>query len=359
MAEAEGTPAGSPPAASEGAPGGDAAVGTVGSSSGASSSALTGNAPGGGVDVVAGAGAPAEAAAVAAAKFRFLNRDFSDPKHAETVLGSEITRARKTQSELAQAQKQLEAVNSELAALRAMVAKGSVQGPGQGVSSEGQEAQPQSRSFARELADGGELDVIAKIFADPEMGPAHAMYRMAELLDERNSKSIEQVREEIHSELRQQQTRAEQERAVAKTFGVVRNLAKDYPEIADDNESEEAAAAQEEILKIITDTFSPEQLAQNPERVLRMAVEEYRRTYGTPVFAQAPGTSGSPSMKAAQAAEQAAQGQAAVPLDGTGVPRQRPNGQPETPLDRIRRENREFNKRIATTPSGRPLGFEA
>lgn len=181
------------------------------------------------------------------------------------------------------------------------------------------------------------------------------MFRLAELLDERHSKSVEQVREELNTQFVQANVRSQQERAIAKTFGVVKNLTKDYPELDDDNQSDEAIQAQTEILRIIESTFPPEVLAQNPERVLRMAVEEYRRSYGTPVFAQPPGTSGSPSVRAAAAAEAA--GNVAVPIEGSGVPRQRSNGQPETAADRWKRENREINERVAKTPSGRPLGF--
>jgi hypothetical protein len=343
------------------APAGDSAVSAPESGSSAAGSGVVeasagpGNAPGAGGDVVAGEGTPAVAAETPAqAKFRLLNREFNDQKHAETVLSSELTRARQTQRELAELKKQTEQYQAEINALRAMAVRPQGGTPGQGAP-RGPQSSGGPKSFAKELAENGELEVIAKIAADPEMGLGHAMYRMAELLDERNSKQVGEVREEIRAELQQQQVRSMQERAVAKAIGSVRTLAADYPELDENNQSEEAIEAQQAILGIIKALpQGAEWLANEPEEALRYAAERYRRTYGTPVFAQPPGTSGSPSVRAAAAAEAAAQGSVATPLDGSGTPRQRPNGQPETPQDRMRRENREATRKV-TTPSGRVL----
>jgi hypothetical protein len=322
---------------------------------GQAASTGSGNAPGVGGDVEQG-GVPNDALGATAAEFQILNRKFKDQREAERVLGAEIGQKRNVQKENAQLKSQLQKFEAELTGLRSLLQN--QQGGAQGQGVPGKLETPQGKSFARELAENGELEVIAKIFADPEMGPAHAMYRMAELLDERQNKSLEQVREEMSSQFQQQQIRSHQERAIAKTFGVVRNLAQSFPELDESNESDEAAEAQQEIFNILKDSFTPEQIATNPERCIRMAVVEYRNAYGTPVFAQPPGTSGSPSVRAAQASEMQAATTASTPLEGSGVPRQRGNG-PESPVERIKRENREFNKKIATTPSGRPLGFEA
>ena len=355
MSEEATVPASTSPAGGSAADGAATGGGDV-----VSASAGSGNAPGAGVDAVAGSETPGQPAETAAqARFRILNREFNDQKHAETVLGGEITRARSTQRELAEAKKQLEAYNAELGALRQMVAGRAGQTPGQGVDG-GRQAPSGARSFAKELAESGELEVIAKIAADPEMGLGHAMYRMAELMDERANSQVSQVREEIRAEMAQQQTRSTQERAVAKAIGSLGSLKADYPELDPQNQSEEAIEAQQAILEIIKSLPQGAQwLASEPDEALRYAAERYRRTYGTPVFAQPPGTSGSPSVRAAAAAEAAANGSASVPLDGSGTPRQRPNGQPETPQDRIRRENREMQSRVARTPSGRPLGWDA
>ena len=322
-----------------------------------SASAGAGNAPGAGVDAVGSSvesgGSPA---AQAAARFRILNREFNDQKHAETVLGSEITRARTTQRELAEAKKQAELYQAEINALRSMAVRPPGGAVGQG-RSEGQQPSAGPKSFAKELAENGELDVIAKIFSDPEMGPGHAMYRMAELFDKRQQEQVGQVREEILGQFQQTQVRSQQERAVAKAIGVTKTLSADYPELDANNQSDEAIEAQQGILEIIKALpQGAEWLATDPEEALRYAAERYRRTNGTPMFAQPPGTSGSPSVLAAHAAEKAAGAAASVPLDGSGVPRQRPDGQRESYADKIRRENRELSQGTKS-PSGRSLGF--
>jgi hypothetical protein len=254
-------------------------------------------------------------------------------------------------------QKRVQAYEAELNALRPLVVERQAQGRGQ----EGavvSQAPGAPKSFARELVESGELDVIAKIFADPEMGPAHAMYRMAELLDQRNSQQLEQVRDEVRSEFGRATVRSQQERAVAKAIGATNSLKADYPELDPQNQSEEAIEAQQAILEILKSLpQGSEWLASDPSEALRYAAERYRRMHGTPIFAQPPGTSGSPSGRIAQAAEAQANGAGAV-LDGSGVPRQKTNGVPEGAQDRLRRENREINARVARTPSGRPLGFD-
>jgi hypothetical protein len=298
----------------------------------------------------------ASPAAQAAARFRILNREFNDQKHAETVLGSEITRARTTQRELAEAKKQAELYQAEINALRSMAVRPPGGAVGQG-RSEGQQPSAGPKPFAKELAETGELDVIAKIFSDPEMGPGHAMYRMAELFDKRQQEQVGQVREEILGQFQQTQVRSQQERAVAKAIGVTKALSADYPELDGNNQSDEAIEAQQGILEIIKALpQGAEWLATDPEEALRYAAERYRRTNGTPMFAQPPGTSGSPSVLAAHAAEKAASAAASVPLDGSGVPRQRPDGQRESYADKIRRENRELSQGTKS-PSGRSLGF--
>ena len=333
-----------------------------------SASAGVGNAPDSGVDAVGSSGVPGGSpAAQAAARFRILNREFNDQKHAETVLGSEITRARTTQRELAEAKKQAELYQAEINALRSMAVRPPGGAVGQG-RSEGQQPSAGPKSFAKELAETGELDVIAKIFSDPEMGPGHAMYRMAELFDKRQQEQVGQVREEILGQFQQTQVRSQQERAVAKAIGATKTLSADYPELDGNNQSDEAQEAQQGILEIIKAlpqvpgpngemvSMGAVWLAQDPDNALRWAADQYRRTNGTPMFAQPPGTSGSPSVLAAHASERAAGAAASVPLDGSGVPRQRPDGQRESFADKIRRENRELSQGTKS-PSGRSLGF--
>lgn len=326
-------------------------------SSQSSVSAPAGSAPGGGVDAGTAGEATGTPAAQSAAQFAFLKRKFNDQKHAEEVLGSEIGMTRGLQRQNAELTKRLSTMEAELNALRPLVVERQTpRGQGQGVR-EGASAPGASQSFAKELAESGELELIAKIAADPEMGMGHAMYRMAELLDQRNSKQLEQLRGEVTGTLEEREARQKQQVAVARGLTAAKSLVTDYPELDNDNQSDEAIEAQQAILDIITNLpQGPQWLATDPTECLRYAAERYRRTHGTPIFAQPPGTSGSPSVRAAQAAEAA--GAVAATIEGSGVPRQRPNGQPETPAERIKRENREISGRTATTPKGRPLGFE-
>jgi hypothetical protein len=236
---------------------------------------------------------------------------------------------------------------SELQALRGLISQARVPGQGQG----SVQADPgRSRGFADELAQSGELQLIQKIAEDPEMGLGHAMYAMAQAFDRRVQGQLEALKAEAIEPIVQRNEKAQ---AVSKVFGAARQLATaGYPELDDSNHSPEAEEAQAQILEVLK-TFPPEFLVQNPDRALRMAVLEYREANGTPVFAQRPGTSGSPSVRAAMAAETPG----VTPLDGVGTPRPRPGGV-ETAADRIRRENREVSGELRT-PSGRMLGFSA
>jgi hypothetical protein len=319
-------------------------------------SAAAGNALGSGGDAGAqGGDATATAAAVTAAQFPFLKRGFRDQKHAEEVLGSEIGMTRGLQRQNAELEKRAATLEAELNALRPLVVERSAPGRTQGVR-EGAQAPGEPKSFAQGLADSGELNFIAKMFADPEMGPAHAMFRLADLLEQHNAKQFDGLRDHLTGEITTRDQRSALHTTTARTLTAAVNLATQYPELDNDNKSEEAEQAQQAILQIIQELpGGPQWLATDATECLTYAAERYRRMHGTPIFAQAPGTSGSPSSRAAAAAEA---GSTAAALDGSGVPRQRTNGQPESFVDKIKRENREINKRMATTPSGRPLGFE-
>lgn len=328
--------------------------GTSAAAGGEVAPALTGNAPGGGTDAggVAAAGV-VEPSGAASAEFQILNRRFRDQKHAEEVLGSEIARTRAMQRENAKLQNEFQQAQAELQALRQMVSVRSGAGLGQG-SEQGRQGSGGPSAFADELVQSGDLELIKSIAEDPNMGFGHAMYAMAQAFEKRMDSRLEQLRSEAIEPI---VLRNAQAQVLARGMSAAKELAVQFPELADDNQSPEAEEAQQEILQTMT-SFPREWLAEDPGRALRMAVLDYRHRHGVPVFAQAPGTSGSPSGLAASAAEAAAQRVASEPLDGSGVPRQRPSGQPETFADRVRRENREV-ARVVKTPSGRPLGFEA
>jgi hypothetical protein len=205
-------------------------------------------------------------------------------------------------------------------------------------------------SLAQELLKDGTLSVAAQMAANPEQGLEHAMYAMAEGIEKRMRAEFDQFRSGVVDPI---VTRSQQERAIANAFGTAKRLASEFPELDDSNQSEEAEQAQEAILANLQ-RFPPEMLAQNPEFVLLAATLVSRHQNGVPVFAQPPGTSGSPSVRAAQAAEAAQAATAAVPLDGTGLPRPRTSGV-ESPQDRMRRENRELEAKALKSPTGRRL----
>jgi hypothetical protein len=254
------------------------------------------------------------------------------------------------QKQNADLQRQYEASQAQIASLNALVSSGR----GQGTVKRDAQAGPQS--LAARLAKSGELRAFVEMAEDPQIGLEGAFYALTETLEKHQAEALDRLRSEAIEPIT---TRAAQERGVANAIGAAQRLASSgFPELDDSNHSPEAEEAQSEILAILQDTFSPEQIAQNPERTLRTAVLEYRHLHGTPVFAVAPGTSGSPSARAAAAAEAAAAAATPVPLDGTGTPRPRMGG-PEGPQDRLRRENRALASREATTPSGRKLGFDA
>jgi hypothetical protein len=259
------------------------------------------------------------------------------------------------QRKLAESERKIQALESALAMREAGVSIG--QGQGQNAP-RGQESAGESKSFAQELAESKDLQLIAEMAEDPKIGLAGALYHMADLMDNRHQKQLDGLRSEFTGEFQQQSLRQQQHQAVAKSFGIVKSLATEYPELDESNQSDEAYEAQQAVLETLEAQFTPEQLASNLDFCVRSAADHVRRTRGTPIFAQPPGTSGSPAGRAAQAAEAQALTTAAAPLDGSGVPRQRANGQPESPVERIKRENREISTRVARTPSGRPLGFD-
>jgi hypothetical protein len=337
-----------PSAAPEGAP---AAAGSDSQVSGG-----PGNAPGVTGDATVG-GPPADQAppGQTPAEYLFLNRKFRDQKHAEEILGSEVGKVRGMQRRASELEKALQQRDAELDYLRRMVpgpGNGQVQGAAKSPGDSG------SPSFADELANSGALELFQQIAQDPQMGMGHAMYAMAQEFDKRYDGRLQDAINQLRSEtidpfIRQTQTQG----VIAKGITAARDLAERFPELADYGEGtpDEVAEVQQEILSNL-EQLPPVWLTQNPRDALLFAVTKYRETHGTPVFATQPGSSGSPSALASAAAERAQHALSAQPMDGSGVPRQRPNGQPETLADRIRRENANL-PREATTPSGRKLGF--
>lgn len=329
-------------AAAASAPTGTDAAGVDGSQS-----AVSGNAPGNGVDGGVGGGDLAQATASASqpGQYLFRGRTFRDQRHAEEVLGGEIDRVRGVQRQNSELQKQVEAANAELNALRGLLSQGQMPGRMQGMPQAPQnDGAPQS--FADKLAKSGDLDFIAQLAE--EKGISHAMYEMARLMDQHTQEQIQGFRDqEITPFIRNY----EMQQGLSRVMGSVKPVLAEFPELeADPEQSPEAAEAQQFVLERVK-AFPREWLAENGAVAVRQAILEYRHLYGTPNFANPPGSSGSPSAHALAAAERGA----VQPLNGPGVPPQRPGGVVEGVQERMKRENREINAKTLRTPSGRAL----
>lgn len=299
--------------------GGEAAA----SGSGSEGVAGTGNAPGtgqaGGAELAQGQPSPTQAAA----EFLFGGRKYRDQKHAEDSVRALFGKVPSVQRENAHLQAQLSEMQEEMSALRAMAR---AQG-GQGKPDKGSPAE--QKAFADELVESGELEFITQLAE--EKGIGHAVYALAQVQEKKLQAAIQQLREEAIQPIVFQN---EVQNTMTRVMGTARELAQYFPELDDNNSSPEAQQAQSEILEIIG-RYPPEFLKENPEMVIAGATLLWREANGIPTFGKEPGSSGSPSAFAAQAAE-AAQG--SMPLDGPGVPH--PGNGRENPQDRIRKANK-------------------
>lgn len=342
MSESMSAPAAS--AASESAPASGAASDVLGQSGAGD----IGNAPGVGQDAIAGDGSAQDSPAVTTpAEFIFNGRRYRDQAHAENAIQAMIGRVPHVQQENAQYQRQLAELQHELEALRALgLDPSAVQG--------GHEEKKAKEALQETLAKSGDLDFIAQLAEDPNIGLKGAIYELSRIMDER-AEAREQAFLEQHVQPIIMQGKTEQ--TMTQVSRTLRELAQEFPELDPNNESPEAQQAQAFVLPLVKKLFKPEALAEMPDAVLGLAAMAYRETYGTPSIAQPPGSSGSPSAFAAEAAEAVAGGGPIPGLDGgNGVPR--PGSGGNTPLDRIRRENREINSRTVKTPSGKVLWTE-
>jgi hypothetical protein len=311
-------------------------------------SAGSGNAPEAGGDATTGdLTASASPAAAASAKFRFLNREWNDLSHAEQSIKAQIGRIPETQRQNAELTRKLAEASATIEALQRVAAGQRGGEAGQGAPQGRQDGGAAPQSLAEQLATDGTLKEIAEIANDPNYGIGHAMFVMAEAMEKAVNKRFESFRGDVVDPFIQKQTQAQH---VARGFSATRELVTEgFPELDNDNHSPEAEEAQAHVLDFIRQ-IPPETFVQDPKRFLRLAVLDYRHANGTPVFAQPPGSSGSPSDLASRAAERAAGG--ASPLDGTGVPR--PGNGKEGPVDRMRRENK-IQTEMVTTAGGRKV----
>lgn len=350
-----GTVQDSPQAPAAGSTGASVAPGSGGAASLASGDG--GSAPAVPVDAVAEGGAPAPAAAAAAAKFRFANRDWDSQAAAEAAYKASF--GRNWEGKLAEAQRAIAERDAELQALRSVVAR-SGQEPGQGPARGPATSAPDaSAPFVERLAKDGSLDFLASLLQtgegeDPTLGVKRFTLGLADVISREVESRVSEVQEQhIAPILRRQQF----DQHMGKSMGVARALAASgFPELDDSNESPEAAEHQQAFMANLKQHVPPEMLAADPEYHMLAAALVTRHQQGIPIFAQEPGTSGSPSARAIAASEQALGAAAPNPLGGTGTPRPRPNGAGETPEDRIRRENAAVPGHFRST-SGKDLGF--
>ena len=332
---------------------------------GDAASAVPGNAPGDSGDVPAAGEAAGEIPSVPTpAEFVFNNRKFRDQKHAEEVYGTLDTDKRGLQRQNAERGQRVTQLEAEIAALRGMVPQ--QKGGGQ------EQAPKEAGSFAERLAKNGDLDFYASraINAQGQItkeGLMETLFAFAQDVDKHQSDSLQKAMDDVRTGSTNIQTQLEQERTLARAYTAANALKSEFPELDDSNRADGIGDVHAEIFGLLKSgppvmlengNVVPQMLAwlaSEPRQALRWAVEEYRRQHGTPVFAQSPGTSESPSAKAAAAAEKAAAGTVSTPPDGDGVPRQG-SDKASTLEQRWRRESAQLPKE-AKTPSGRSLGF--
>jgi hypothetical protein len=323
---------------------GDGGTGSLASAGGGSAPAPGGDAALGGLD-----GQAPQAPPQTLSEFQFANRKFRDQKAAEDYFRSQVGRVPETQRKLAEYERQVGELTQTVSAFQRMMASGQVGGQGQGAAN-GPAAPAGEQDFAERFAQK-ELPWLMEQLNHPEQGAQRFTVGLAHVIGQ----ELRQQREQIMGEIQARDQRQAQERAVGSAFGVARNLAQDFPELDEHNSSPEAIEHQQAFIENLKQ-FPQGFAAENPQFAMLAAALVTRHQYGTPMVAQPPGTSGSPSARALLASEQALAGAVGSPIQGNGTPRPRPIGAGEMPEDRIRRENAAAPGNFRS-PSGRDLGF--
>ena len=340
----EGAPAPSSPETSTGSVGsGDGGAGSL-------ASAGDGSAPVLGGDAVGGEVAPAQAAAPAPSRFKFAEREWENAQQAENAHKALQGRSAAFQKKFEAEQQRAAQFESELQVLRRSLGPG---GQGQGTQ-QGSQAPDGPHSFAEKFVKSGDLEFITGLLKDPdpEAGIQKFTVALMDRVDREVNERLDRVRsEQIEPIVRQR----EAERTMGSAMGVAKQLGESFPELDNGNQSAEAVEHQQAFVDNLKQ-FPPEFVAQNPQFAMLASALVTRYQHGTPMIAQQPGTSGSPSARAALASEQALAAATGIPIDGTGTPRPRQGGAGETPEDRIRRENAAAPGNFRT-PSGIDLGF--
>jgi hypothetical protein len=285
----------------------------------------------------------------------FAGRKWQSQKQAEEAWKANL--GRNWEPKLRAAEERAAQMEAEVQALRAALTGGGGQGQGAARGAQPTQATDPNAPLAKRLVQSGDLDFLVDMLQtrdgeDPSLGVKRFTAGLADIIDKRIGEAVERDRNEHLQPFLQ---RTAQERAVASTMGSIRALAQHFPELDESNASPEAVEHQQAFVENFK-RFPPEMHRDAPDFVALATALVTRWQYGVPVFAQPPGTSGSPSA-AAIAASAHALGQATPDtLSGTGTPRQRPNGQPESAEERIRRENAAAPGRFRS-PNGVDLGF--
>ena len=306
--EAEGTAASAPDTTTTAA---DQSQDFGGDGAAQSASGDSGLAPGVAVD------APPAVEAVAPppptpSEFVFGGRRFQTQKQAEDFFRSQTGRVPEMQRKTAEQDRQIAELSQTVQALQRALSVGP-QAPGRepGTARGVQTPAAGPKSFADRLVESGDLQFVTQLAEEKGLG--HAIYALSELMGNEISQVRDQIRnEEIQPLLRQGQFREVEGRAL----GVARSLGQEFPELDYKNQSPEAVESQEAFVSNLKQ-FPPEFVAANPDFSMLAAALVTRHQQGVPVFAQAPGTSGSPSALAAAAAE--AGMETPGPIDGSSA----------------------------------------
>ena len=305
----------------------------------------SGLAPGAAID----AAPAAEITPPAPSEFVFGGRRFASQKQAEDYFRSQIGRVPDMQRKTAEQDRQIAELSSTVQALQRALSVGpQAAGPEPG-SARGVQTPAGPKAFADRLVESGDLQFITQLAEEKGLG--HAIYALADLMGNEINQVREQIRtEEIQPFVRQGQFREVETRAL----GVARNLGSQFPEFDAQNQAPEAIEAQQEFVSTLKQ-FPPEFVAGNPELAMLATALVTRYHHGTPIFAQAPGTSGSPSARAAAAAE--AGMETPGPIDGSAA-RPRPAApQPRTTEEQFEADIISADDQYARNLEGKPLGW--
>lgn len=300
-------------------------------------------------------GQPPSAAAVS--EFLFGGRKWQSQKQAEDAYRSMMGRVPETQRKAAELEKAIAERDAELQALRSVVSR-PPQAAQQGQGAVRGQTPDASAPFAERLAQSGNLDFLASLLEtkegeDPTIGVKRFTLGMAQIMSQEVQQQVENLRNQEIAPILQRQQFSQH---MGTAMGAVRSLASEFSELDESNQSPEAQEHQQAFVENLKQ-FPPEFVRENPQFAMLATALVTRYQHGTPVFSQAPGTSGSPSARAVMASEQALGAAAGSPISGTSTPRPRPPGAaPETAEDRIRRENAEVPGRFRSQ-GGIDLGF--